>query len=327
MTTLDRTQAAAPPRLSFKDYCREQQSFADAALAGLRRKQKAIPCPFLYDERGSALFDKICGLREYYPTRTETAILKANAEEIAEYCGAHASLIELGSGSSVKTRILLDALEAPACYAPIDVSREHLRNAAAKIARDYPQLKVEAICADYADAFPLPEAGRRTVVFFPGSTIGNLNRDDARTLLASWRDRLDDEGMMVIGIDLKKDPRVLEAAYNDAAGVTEAFIRNIFVRANRELGADFDLEAFEYEARYEPGPGRVEMYLTSREGQTVTLCGAPIRFAEGERVHIENSHKYSLDEASALGEAAGFSPLACYTDDAQRFSVHVWSAS
>jgi dimethylhistidine N-methyltransferase len=328
MTTTDYAISASRPdaRLTFKTYTKEQESFAAAMSGGFRRRQKRIPCRFLYDQRGSELFDQICELDEYYPTRTETAILEANAAAIAKCVGAKASLVELGSGSSVKTRILLDALKDLACYAPIDVSREHLGATAKQLADDYPKLRIEAICADYSDDFPLPKHGVRNVAFFPGSTIGNLDRADALALLKSWRARIGKGGLMIIGIDLKKDAAVLEAAYDDSDGVTEAFIRNVLTRANSELGADFDVAAYDYEARWEPGPGRVEMHLRSSKDQVVEIGGETVLLKAGERIHIENSHKYSIEEAQALGAAAGFTALECFTDPARKFSVHIWAA-
>lgn len=321
------TKLSAPVRLSFRDCYKNTDSFETALLDGLRAEAKAIPCRFLYDKRGSELFDRICTLPEYYPTRTETAILKTHAADIAGHVGAGACMIELGSGSSTKTRILLNALEAPACYAPVDVSREHLREAASAIARDYPDLRVEAICADYAAEFLLPSVKGRKLAFFPGSTIGNLTRREALDLLRTWRGKLGADGMMVIGIDLKKDAATLEAAYDDSEGVTEAFIKNILVRANKELGADFDPAEFAYEARWRAEPGRVEMHLRSRGDQLVTVAGEQVALADEERIHVENSHKYSVSEATALAQAASFAPVACYTDQAQRFSVHVWAAA
>lgn len=326
MTIVDHAILGGRDRVRLKTYAKEQEGFAAAVKAGLRQTPKAIPCRFLYDQAGSELFDQICDLPEYYPTRTETAILEASAGVIADLVGPHVNLVELGSGSSRKTRILLDALNDIACYAPIDVSRQHLRNTVVQLAEDYPGLCVEAICADYNDDFPLPQGGRRNVGFFPGSTIGNLERADALSLLQGWRDRLGRRGLMIIGIDLKKDVKRLEAAYDDSAGVTEAFIRNIFVRANRELGANFDPDSFEYDARYRADAGRIEMHLRSTKDQIVIVAGQRFAFSTGELVHIENSHKYSIEEARALGEAAGFRPLKCFTDAEQLFSVHVWAA-
>jgi dimethylhistidine N-methyltransferase len=323
--TISEHPSVVEARARFRTYTKEHESFAAAVRAGLRRSDKSIPCRFIYDRIGSDLFDQICELPEYYPTRTEIAILEENAGVIADIVGPDACLVELGSGSSLKTRIVLDAMKDIACYAPIDVSREHLRATAEHLAREYPRLRIEAICADYSDDFPLPKRGARYVAFFPGSTIGNLHRADALLLLSGWRNRIGPRGLMIIGIDLKKNRDVLEAAYDDGAGVTEAFIRNILVRANRELGADFDLDAFAYEARYDPEPGRVEMHLRSTKNQCVHVGADRFRLKAGERIHIENSHKYSIDEAKALGEAAGFRPLKCFTDLDPQFSVHIWA--
>jgi dimethylhistidine N-methyltransferase len=325
MTIADHTSDASE-RVRFRTHMKEQESFAAAMHAGLSRERKAIPCRFLYDRLGSELFDRICELPEYYPTRTETAILKHGASAIANLVGPGASLVELGAGSSVKTRLLLDALPDLACYAPIDVSREHLRATVAKLAQDYPHLRIEGICADYNDNFPLPNAGARNVAFFPGSTVGNLKPNEALSLLRRWRARIGVRGLMIIGVDLKKDTSILEAAYDDAAGVTEAFIRNILTRANRELGADFDQRSFAYEARYQTEPGRVEMHLRSTKDQIVRIGDAAYRIGAGERIHIENSHKYTLEEAKALGQAAGFRTLECLTDPERLFSVQVWAA-
>lgn len=312
-------------RFRFHDFLSEQRSFAEAVIEGLSQPHKAIPCRFLYDSRGSALFERICGLPEYYLTRTEISILRVHAAELAQLVGPGACLIELGSGSSAKTRILLDALRRPVCYAPIDVSRQHLFDAALGIADDYPALRVEAICADYNDAFPLPAREGRRVAFFPGSTLGNLTRAEAHTLLTDWRRRLGAGGMMIVGIDCKKDADRLEAAYDDTGGVTRAFITNILRRANRELGADFDLDAFRYDALYAAEASRVEMYLTSLVEQRAGVAGHSFHFAAGERLHVENSHKYTLQEARALGEAAGFTSIASFADASALFGVHVWS--
>ena len=320
------SQRDPAPRITFCDSLSRQQSFQDAVCAGLAQTHKAIPCRFLYDARGSQLFDRICDLPEYYPTRTETALLNRHAHEIADLAGANACLIELGSGSSTKTRILLDALEAPSCYVPIDVSREHLRSAAQTIANDYPDLEVIAISANYAEKTPLPETSARRVAFFPGSTIGNLTRDEAVSLMADWRGRIGPGGSMVIGIDLRKDHALLEAAYDDQAGVTREFITNILQRANRELDADFDRDAFGYEAIYREDVGRVEMNLISLRAQSVNIAGNNFEFARGERVHVENSHKYSLEETRHLAEAAGFTPIANFHGEPPWFTVQVWRA-
>lgn len=317
---------SALPEFRFVDFLDSEESFEEAFLAGMTGRDKSLPCRFLYDAEGSALFDRICELEEYYPTRTEIGILIDNAAALAELIGPRAALVELGSGSSLKTHILLRRMNSPAAYMPVDVSREHLRAAAEGLAREYPGLAVTATCADYAERFALPDCEGRRVAFFPGSTIGNLARGEAIALLEAWRERLGPDGLMIVGVDLKKDPKRLEAAYNDAAGVTEAFIKNILVRANRELGGDFDLDAFAYDARWKAEAGRIEMRVESRRRQKVTAAGAVIALAKGETIHIENSHKYGLEEFTALARAAGFSSRARFVDNQRLFSVHVLAA-
>ena len=310
--------------VAFHDHAAEEESFLDAVLEGLSRPEKAIPCRFLYDERGSALFDQICELPEYYPTRTETGILAACAGEIARRVGPAAQLIELGSGSSIKVRTLLEAFEKPAAYIAVDVSREHLLRAAMRLAEDFPALEVAAICADYAAAFPLPDlgGGGRRLAFFPGSTIGNLEPEAALAFLKLWARRLGPDAAMLVGVDLKKDVGLLHAAYDDGQGVTAAFSQNLFARANRELGADFDLGGFRHEARYDQGRGRIEIHLRSLKAQAVRLGGRDFTFERGERVHVEHSYKYGVDQFQDLARAAGFEPAAVFTDPAKLFSVH-----
>jgi dimethylhistidine N-methyltransferase len=311
-------------RFTFHDIALQRDSFREAVLSGLSQPNKSIPCQFLYDERGSQLFDEICTLPEYYPTRTELKILRKRAKDIARFAGPGAQLIELGAGSSFKARILLDAFVAPAAYAPIDVSREHLRAAGASVARDYARVQVAALCADYSAPLTLPNLGAgKRVGFFPGSTIGNLTPEHALGLLQRWRDILGSDALMIVGVDLKKDRETLEAAYDDALGVTEDFIKNILVRANRELDADFDPDAFIYEARYRDDPGRVEMALISAARQSVRLAGHRFRFAAGERLHVENSHKYAIGDFSTLATQAGYTPSAVWTDPKRLFSVHL----
>ncbi len=315
--------------VAFHDHAGEEESFRDAVLAGLAGPAKAIPCRFLYDARGSALFDRICELDEYYPTRTETAILTAHASDIAALAGAGVQLIELGSGSSVKVRILLNALEAPAAYVAVDISRDHLRRAAAALAADFPGLRVIAVCADYSAPFPLPELSQtgRRLAFFPGSTIGNLEPAEALAFLRSWARRLGPDAAMVIGVDLKKAPGILHAAYDDAQGVTAAFSLNLLARANEELGADFDLDSFAHEARYNEVEGRVEIHLRSLKRQTVSVAGQAFAFEAGERLHVEHSYKYGLEQFQALAAAAGFRPLESFTDPARLFSLHYLTTS
>ena len=321
---LDLVSTTAAPRIAFHDHGAEEESFQDAALVGLSRAEKAIPCRFLYDEAGSALFDLICELPEYYPTRTEMGILRAAAPEIARRVGPHAQLIELGSGSSVKVRLLLDAMTAPAAYIAVDVSREHLRRAAEALAAEIPHVHVAAVCADYMVDFPLPDLpprGRRTA-FFPGSTIGNLEPDEARAFLQLWARRLGPGAAMIIGVDLKKDAGILNAAYDDAQGVTAAFSRNLLARANRELGAEFPVDRFVHEARYDEALGRVEIHLRSLDATTVRVAGQDFAFAVGERVHVEHSYKYGIEQFQDLAARCGFLAAAVFTDPDALFSVH-----
>ncbi len=317
-------RADQAPLIAFHDHAAEEESFLDAVIEGLSRPQKAIPCRFLYDEAGSALFDRICELPEYYPTRTETAILEARAGEIAALAGPRAQLIELGSGSSIKVRILLEALSEPAAYVAVDVSREHLRRAASALAADFQEVHVAAVCADYSAPFPLPElssAGRR-VAFFPGSTIGNLEPEEALAFLKLWARRLGPGAAMLVGVDLKKDAAILDPAYDDAQGVTAQFSLNILARANAELGSDFDLGGYRHHARYSEAAGRVEIHLRSLKRQSVVLAGRSFAFEDGERIHVEHSYKYAVAEFQAMAAWAGFAPTAVFTDEAELFSVH-----
>jgi dimethylhistidine N-methyltransferase len=311
-------------RIAFYDHSPEEESFREAVLAGLSRPDRAIPCRFLYDERGSALFDRICEIEEYYPTRTETSILTLRAAEIARLAGPAAQLIELGSGSSVKVRTLLAAMEAPAAYIAVDISREHLRRAAEELAADAPHVKVAAICADYSAPFPLPalpEAGRR-MAFFPGSTIGNLEPDEALAFLRTWARRLGPGAAMLIGVDLRKDPEVLRAAYDDPGGVTAAFTLNLLARANAELDADFDLDGFAHHARYDQDKGRIEIHLRSLRPQSVRIGEHVFAFEADELIHAEHSYKYAVDGFQELSRRAGFQPTEVWTDAQGLFSVH-----
>lgn len=304
----------------------EQQpvlEFEAAVLAGLAKLQKQIPSKFFYDAEGSRLFDKICELPEYYPTRTEISILRDNAAVIAQELPEGAVLIEYGSGASVKVRLLLDAMERPAGYVPIDISREHLRAAAAELAADYPHLLVLPVHADFTKPLllrrRLPEGPR--VGFFPGSTIGNFHPPDAIRLLSGFARNLGTGGRLLIGVDLKKDPRILHAAYNDAAGITAAFNRNLLQRANRELQATFDVKAFDHHAFWNVDASRIEMHLVSATGQTPRVAGRLFHFEAGESIHTENSYKYAPHEFHLLAEAAGFRPVCLWTDAQQLFGV------
>ena len=306
------------------------EEFRIAVLAGLGQRQKSLPCKFFYDAEGSRLFDQICELPEYYPTRTELKLLTDEAGEIARLIGPRARLVEFGSGAGIKIRLLLNALDRPAGYVPVDISREHLMMAAADLARDFPKLQIAPICADYTQPFALPApAGLQpvtTVGFFPGSTIGNFTPTEARAFLTRARRLLGPGSSMVVGVDLRKDAGILVPAYDDAAGVTAAFNLNLLVRINRELDGDFALDQFAHEARWNDSQGRIEMHLVSRRDQQVRIGSDRFTFREGETIHTENSHKYTLDGFRALAVEAGYKPRAAWTDAAGLFSVHMLEA-
>ena len=310
---------------AFHDLAPGEESFRDAVLAGLRRSPKSLPCKFFYDSRGSALFEEICELPEYYLTRTEIGILEQYAASIAAHVGAHCRLIELGSGASRKVRILLEAFEAPAAYVPVDISRDHLRDAAASLAADFPALQVTAVCADYTRPFslpPLPGPEGKRVGFFPGSTIGNFEPDAVVRFLRNCAELLGPQGEMLVGVDLKKDERILNAAYNDSAGINAAFNLNLLERIRRELGGKIDPGRFEHVAFYNPEPGRMELYLKSLADQSALIAGQHFDFAAGELIHTENSYKYALAEFHGLAARAGFTAIDTWTDKDQLFSVH-----
>lgn len=303
--------------------------FLAAVLAGLSRPQKEIPAKFFYDAAGSRLFEAICRLEEYYPTRTETAILATASAAIAAEVPAGAVVIEPGSGASAKIRLLLDALERPRAYVPVEIARAPLLQAAAALARAYPDVLVIPVCADFVDGLRLPAdlpAGHR-VVFFPGSTIGNLHPPDAVELMRRIGGVVGPGGHLLIGVDLEKDPLILRRAYDDAAGVTAAFNRNLLVRINRELSGGFDPALFDHRARYDPVRRRIEMHLVSTRDQVVPVAGARIRFRRGESIHTENSYKYSLSAFRAVVAAAGFVRIEAWVDPAGLFSVQLLRAS
>ena len=297
-------------------------AFASSVIAGLDQRQKTLDCKYLYDVRGSALFDAICDLEEYYPTRTEIGILRDNVDQIADAAGPHAEMIELGSGASVKSRILLSALDRPARYLPVDIAASHMEAAAGELRPLYPGLEITPIAADFTQAFDVPSRssdGQR-LLFFPGSTIGNFAPDQAQHLLARLR-RFIDADLFVIGVDLQKDPAILREAYNDGKGVTAAFNLNLLTRINKELDGNFDLGAFHHEARYVPDYGRIEMHLVSATDQQVSVAGRVFEFAAGETIHTENSHKFSIDGFSDLARRAGWESKAVWTDVDALFSV------
>lgn len=312
---------------SFDDLAPEPDDFLSEVMRGLKERPRTLPCKFFYDERGSALFDAICELPEYYPTRTEIALLEQINTDLARHIGPNAHLIEYGCGSVKKVRPLLDALIDPAAYVAVDISREHLLAAAQTLAADYPDLDVHAVCADFTKPFrvraPDGNPDARRVGFFPGSTLGNFLPADALRFLQNSVELLGSGGAMVIGIDLKKDIDVLDAAYNDSQGVTAAFNLNLLHRINEELGADFDVGKFRHLAHYNAEAGRVEMHLYSTADQSVRVDGETFRFSAGESIHTENSHKYSVEEFRALAEKAGFVAAKVWIDDAALFSIHL----
>lgn len=314
--------------LMFYDTQPRQDDLLSEGLIGLARQPKSIPPKFFYDAYGSQLFDAICDLEEYYPTRTETAILRAHSADIAFALGDDVLLIELGSGSSQKVRWLLGDLR-PAAYMPVDISREHLEVAARSLARDYPWLPIHAACIDYSHGMtiPAPVPHARKAAFFPGSTIGNFTPDEAEKFLAKLARVLGPGGKLLIGVDLVKDPALLHAAYNDARGITAAFNLNLLVRLNREHGADFDLAAFEHHAFYHAELSRIEMHLRSMRDQWVNLAGHRFHFKAGETLHTENSYKYTIEGFQALARRAGFASERVFLDPARLFSVHLFGVA
>lgn len=290
---------------------------------GLARQRKGISPKYFYDAAGSALFDQICALQEYYPTRTELAILQRHASEIAMHLGPHAEILEFGAGSMQKVRVLLDAMDRPARYIPIDISGEHMNEAAAKMAKAYPLLQVEPLVADYTQDLVLPPdmppEGRR-VGFFPGSTLGNFEPVDALRFMRMCARTLQG-GALILGADLVKDPGLLHAAYNDAQGVTADFNRNVLVRANRELGANFQLDQFAHSAFYNAPFQRIEMHLMSTCQQVVRVGGTSFAFTQGETLHTENSYKFTVEGLHQLAQRAGFTPGQVWTDPDKQFCL------
>lgn len=306
------------------DHAPNASRFRREVLRGLGADPKSVPPKYLYDQRGSQLFDEICELDEYYPTRTELAIMRRHIAEMSAHVGPRVCLIEYGSGSSLKIRLLLDHLEEPAAYVPIDISRDHLVEAADLLAVDYPDLAILPVCADFMEPFELPDGmdgEARKIVYFPGSTIGNLHPPQAARLLRSIADLCEPDGGLLIGVDLKKDPRTLEAAYNDRRGVTARFNLNLLHHVNRVLDADFDPSAFRHHAFYNAEIGRVEMHLFSRRRQRVRIADRVFDFEEDESIHTENSYKYSPEEFAALAARAGLGVRKCWTDPQRLFSV------
>lgn len=292
-------------------------------LAGLAQPTKRLPPKLFYDQEGSRLFDAITKLPEYYPTRTEIGILQRHGAEMAARLGPDAVLIELGSGSSLKIQTLLTALR-PRVYLPVDISREHLRESARALAAQFPDLSIRAVCADYSAPFELPLEPHwdHLSAFFPGSSIGNFEPTDAQRLLRQVAALLGNGGRLLIGVDLRKDPAILDAAYNDDQGVTAAFNLNLLRRINRELDGDFDPRQFTHRAFFNGAASRVEMHLVSQVDQQVAVAGQRFGFSRGESIHTENSYKYGIDDFQELASGAGFRPEEVWTDPDRFFSVH-----
>ena len=314
------------PAIEFHDLHPTPADFAAEVLAGLRRRPRYIPPKFFYDARGSQLFDQITALPEYYLTRAEVEVLTANAQEIARRVGTGSLLVEPGGGSCAKVRILLEGLR-PCAYVPMDISREHLRAAAEQVAAEFPWLEVHASCTDFTRAMTLPDSAPEPegprVAFFPGSSIGNFDPEGAVGFLAAVAELVGPGGFLLIGADRKKDKAILDAAYDDAAGVTAAFNLNLLERMNRELDADFDRPAWRHRAFYDEAKGRIEMYLVSLRPQTVHVAGEAFAFEAGETIHTENSYKYGIEEFQTLAARAGFRPEAVWTDARGLFAVHL----
>jgi len=302
-------------------------NFRDEVIAGLSLPQKALPPKYFYDARGSRLFEAICRLKEYYPTRSELALTREHLAAIARFSGKGSTLIEYGSGEGRKSRLLIGALQ-PAAYVPVDISEDALRSAAARLRRRFPRLALRPVHGDFSRPLKIPvdEGARsfsgRRVVYFPGSTIGNLTPDEAQAFLRMTRGQVGPKGAMLVGVDLKKDPGVLHAAYNDSKGVTAAFNLNLLERINRELGGDFDLRRFRHYAFYNAALGRIEMHLVSLARQSVNIDRFRFAFAAGESIHTENSYKYSVEEFRALARRAGFKGEKLWLDRQGLFALH-----
>jgi L-histidine Nalpha-methyltransferase len=300
-----------------------QSAMARDVLAGLRATPKVVSPKYFYDAVGAHLFEAITQLPEYYPTRTELSILRTHAQDIAAAIGPSSALVEFGSGAAIKVRLLLDALDQPTAYIPIDISAEQLARVSRERRREYPGLSVLPVCADYTARFTLPPlvAGARRIAFFPGSTIGNFHPAEATAFLGRVRDMVGPAGAMLLGVDRRKDPRVLHAAYNDAAGVTAEFNLNLLARFNRELEGEFDLEGFAHRAFFNDAQSRIEMHLESLRDQVVWVAGTRVAFTRGETIHTENSYKYDADRLAALVEPAGFRLTRAWTDPNDWFWV------
>ncbi len=313
-----------PGAPSVLDLAPVSEDFLAEVLAGLSSSPRTLPCKYFYDEHGSDLFQQICQLPEYYITRTETEILREHGPEIANSVGENAELVGFGTGAGVKTRRLLEQLKNPIAYLPVDISKERLTESATALSRAMPALEVLPVCADYLQPIELPKATRKAdhvAVFFPGSTIGNFEPELARGFLRRICQLCGKSGGLIIGVDLQKSREVLEAAYNDGAGITAEFNLNLLVRLNRELGADFDLPLWRHRATYNESCGRIEMNLISSAAQTVHVGGREFRFERDEKIVTEFSHKYTRESFAALAASAGFRLANTWADPKELFAV------
>jgi dimethylhistidine N-methyltransferase len=319
----DEDRMPAPSPASFLASPEPASDFARDLVAGLTATPKRIAAKYFYDAEGSRLFERITRLPEYYPTRTELAILKDHAPEIAALVPEGGALVEFGSGSSAKVRLLLAHLPKLKAYVPVDISGEFLGREAARLRAEHPTLEVAPVAADFTKSFALPPAIRALprAGFFPGSTIGNFEPEDAKAFLRHAAAILGPGAALVVGVDLVKDDEVLNRAYDDAEGVTAAFNLNLLARANRELGANFDLEAFAHHAFFDEDKTRIEMHLVSRKPQTARVAGTSVIFAEGETIHTENSYKYTPETFTALAREAGWTSARMWSDPRRWFGV------
>ena len=307
-----------------------KENFREEVLAGLSKSPRKLPYKFFYDQRGAQLFQQICDLPEYYVTRTEIEILRLHGAEMARALGPQIELIGLGTGAGTKTLILLEELQTPAVYVPIDISKEQLEKSSARFREMFPTLQVLPVAADYLEPFELPLPRRlssRSVIYFPGSTIGNFEPEAAGEFLARMVELAGDGGGLLIGVDLRKDRDVLERAYNDPAGVTAQFNKNLLARINRELGADFDLKRWQHHAIYNSTEGRIEIYLISESEQTVHIGDREFQFRAGEEILTEYSHKHTIAGFIELARQAGFYFEKVWTDGARWFGVFYFTVA
>ena len=316
--------SAQPKDIRVDDRHPDIEDTLQTVRRGLSAKPKKLPSRLFYDERGSALFEAICEQPEYYLTRTEIAIMRDHAAEIAATLGPEVRLVEYGSGSGIKTRMLLEHLESPVAYVPVEISRTALMESVASLATQFPDVPMQPVCADFTQPLRLPVAARaprRTIIYFPGSTIGNFESKEAMKILRQMRAEMSDGGGVIIGVDLKKDTAEIEAAYNDAAGVTRDFTLNMLVRLNREIGTDFDVDGFRHRARYNALAGRIETSLVSAKRQEVRVGPETYVFREDEAMQVEYSCKYSLEDFALMAAKAGLSVQKVWMDADRRFSV------